>query len=66
MISSPKEASFIRTLEKRQGLKIGSPEETAWRLGLIDDIQLEKLALDLKKSSYGKYLMDLLFQKKTT
>ena len=55
--------SFIRTLERRQGLKIGSPEETAWRLGLIDDSQLENLALKLSKSSYGIYLINLLMQK---
>ena len=56
--------SFIRTLERRQGIKIGSPEETAWRLGLIEDKQLEKLASKLSKSSYGIYLMNLLLQKK--
>jgi glucose-1-phosphate thymidylyltransferase len=53
-------ANFIMTLEKRQGLKIACPEEIAWRLGFIDDAQLQKLAHDLGKSTYGKYLMDML------
>lgn len=53
-------SSYIRTLEKRQGLKIGCPEEVAWRCGWIDDAQLEKLANRLLESSYGHYLMQLL------
>ncbi|WP_216913382.1 MULTISPECIES: glucose-1-phosphate thymidylyltransferase RfbA [unclassified Synechococcus] len=53
-------ASYIRTLEKRQGLKVGCPEEVAWRLGWIDHGQLERLALPLKKSGYGDYLLRLL------
>jgi glucose-1-phosphate thymidylyltransferase len=52
--------SYIRTLEHRQGLKVGCPEEVAWRLGWIDDDQLERLALPLKKSGYGDYLLRLL------
>ena len=52
--------AFIRTLERRQGLKIGSPEETAWKLGLINDKQLNKIALEISKSSYGQYLLDLI------
>ena len=55
--------SFIRTLERRQGLKIGSPEETAWRLGLIDDEKLKLISTEMSKSSYGKYLINLLDQK---
>ncbi|MEZ5550296.1 MAG: glucose-1-phosphate thymidylyltransferase RfbA [Pseudomonadales bacterium] len=51
---------FIQTLEKRQGLKVGCPEEIAWRLGWIDDSQLERLAAPLLKSGYGDYLNDLL------
>ena len=52
--------SFIRTLERRQGLKIGSPEETAWRLGLINDEKLKSISSEISKSSYGKYLINLL------
>jgi glucose-1-phosphate thymidylyltransferase len=52
--------SFIRTLEKRQGLKIGCPEEVAWRQGWISDDQLEQLAASLAKSGYGEYLRSLL------
>ena len=55
--------SFIRTLERRQGLKIGSPEETAWRLGLINNSQLKDIAMEISKSSYGQYLLDLLNEK---
>ncbi|MEI6030859.1 MAG: glucose-1-phosphate thymidylyltransferase RfbA [Synechococcaceae cyanobacterium ELA739] len=53
-------ASYIRTLEHRQGLKVGCPEEVAWRLGWIDDGQLEQLAQPLRKSGYGSYLLQLL------
>jgi glucose-1-phosphate thymidylyltransferase len=53
-------AHFVQTLEKRQGLKIGCPEEVAWRLGWIDDAALERLAEPLKKSGYGDYLVSLL------
>ena len=51
---------FIATIEKRQGLKIACPEEIAWRNCWLDDDALEKIAADLGKSSYGKYLHDLL------
>ncbi len=53
-------STFIRTLENRQGLKVGCPEEIAWRNGWIDDNQLEKLAQPLLKSTYGDYLLDIL------
>ncbi len=53
-------ANFIHVLEKRQGLKIGSPDEMAWQMGLIADEQLTKLALDQNKSGYGKYLLELM------
>ena len=43
-------SSYIRTIENRQGLKIGCPEEVAWRMGWIDDKHLEKLAKKLLKS----------------
>lgn len=52
-------ANFIYVLEQRQGLKIGSPEELAWRQGFINTPQLEKLAANYIKSGYGKYLLDL-------
>jgi glucose-1-phosphate thymidylyltransferase len=53
-------AHFIQTLEKRQGLKVGCPEEIAWRMRWIDDSQLEALAAPLAKSGYGIYLRELL------
>ena len=56
-------ASFIHIVEKRQGLKIGSPEEVSWRSGYIDDHQLEKLA-NQYKNDYGDYLRKILKQGK--
>lgn len=53
-------SSYIRTLEHRQGLKVGCPEEVAWRMGWIDDAQLSQLAEPQKKSGYGTYLLQLL------
>lgn len=53
-------SNFVQTVEKRQGLKIASPEEVAWRMGYIDMNQLEKLAEPLIKSGYGDYLMRIL------
>lgn len=53
-------AQFIETIERRQGLKTACPEEVAWRLGYISDKELEDLAEPLGKSSYGKYLRQLL------
>lgn len=55
--------TFIQTVEKRQSLKIGCPEEVAYRVGLISSSQLEQLALPLKKSSYGNYLLRLINEK---
>ncbi|MBC1260106.1 glucose-1-phosphate thymidylyltransferase RfbA [Synechococcus sp. BSF8S] len=57
--------SYIRTLEHRQGLKIGCPEEVAWRLGWITDAELETLAVPLRKSGYGSYLENLLLEGST-
>ena len=56
-------ANFIRVLEERQGLKIGCPEEIAYRQGFIDASQLKVLAEKLDKSGYGQYLMELLRQR---
>lgn len=53
-------AVFIRVLEERQGLKIGCPEEIAYRQGFIDSEQLAGLAKKLEKSGYGVYLQQLL------
>lgn len=53
-------ATFVQILEDRQGLKVGSIEEVAWREGFIDDDQLRQLAEPLTKSGYGKYLLGLL------
>ena len=53
-------ASFIETIEKRQGLKVCSPEETAYHMGFIDATQLQRLAAPLAKTQYGQYLLGLL------
>jgi glucose-1-phosphate thymidylyltransferase len=53
-------SSYIRTLEHRQGLKVGCPEEVAWRMGWISDDQLLQLAELLPSSGYGKYLISLV------
>jgi glucose-1-phosphate thymidylyltransferase len=52
--------SFIRTIEQRQGLQVGGPEEIAWRMGFIDNAKLAALAQALAKTSYGVYLAKLL------
>ena len=52
--------AYIRTLEKRQSLKIGCPEEIAWRQNWINDEKLKSLAEPLIKSGYGDYLLSLL------
>ncbi len=53
-------ANFVRIVEERQGLKIATPEESAYRMGFIDGAQLRKLADPLTKSSYGQYLLEIL------
>lgn len=52
--------SFIRTVQARQGLSIGAPEEIGWRMGWISDERLEELSWPLVKSGYGRYLLGLL------
>jgi len=56
-------SSFIGTLEKRTGVKIGCPEEVAWRQGFISDQELEAAADSMGKSAYGAYLRGLLRQR---
>ncbi|WP_106508090.1 glucose-1-phosphate thymidylyltransferase RfbA [Brachybacterium timonense] len=51
---------FIRTVQKRQGLSIGAPEEVAWRMGYLSDDELRERAEPLVKSGYGRYLIDVL------
>lgn len=53
-------ADYVRTIERRQGLKISVPEEVAWRVGFIDEAQLASRAETLLKSGYGGYLLELL------
>jgi glucose-1-phosphate thymidylyltransferase len=53
-------AQFVQVIEERQGVKIGSIEEAAWRQGFIDDDQLRKLGESLTKSGYGQYLLSLV------
>ncbi len=53
-------ASFIQTIEKRQGLKVACPEEIAYHLGYIDAAQMQRLAAKLGKSGYGNYLLQVL------
>lgn len=55
-------SAFIHTLEKRQGIKVGCPEEVAWRKGWISSDKLGKIASKYKKSGYGKYLKNLLIE----
>ena len=53
-------ATFIQTIEKRQGLKIACPEEIAYRAGYIDAAQLERLAATMSNNGYGQYLLGLI------
>jgi len=56
-------SSYIRTLEHRQGLKVGCPEEIAWRNGWITTDELVALAQPLLKSGYGQYLLEIITKK---
>ncbi|MCL1888919.1 MAG: glucose-1-phosphate thymidylyltransferase RfbA [Desulfovibrionaceae bacterium] len=51
---------FVQAVEQRQGLKVACLEEIAWRQGFIDDAQLRRLAGDMNKNAYGRYLLDLV------
>jgi len=53
-------SDYVRTIEHRQGLKIGAPEEVAWRRGFLTDDELRQRAEPLRKSTYGDYLLALL------
>jgi len=53
-------SDYVRTIESRQGLKIGAPEEVAWRRGFLSDDELRERAGKLVKSGYGDYLLGLL------
>ena len=53
-------SEYVRVIEKRQGLKIGCPEEIAWRMGYISREQLEKLTVQISKSGYGQYLKKII------
>ena len=56
-------AAFVEAVEGRQGLMIASPEEIAYRLGYIDEAQLERLATSMRKSGYAGYLARLLTER---
>jgi len=56
-------SSYVRIVEERQGIKVGCPEEIAWRHGWITDDQLTAAAVALEKSGYGAYLKGLLNRK---
>ncbi|MDN4476068.1 glucose-1-phosphate thymidylyltransferase RfbA [Demequina sp. SYSU T00192] len=53
-------SQFVQAVERRQGLKIGAPEEIAWRRGFLTDDELRSRAETLTRSGYGQYLLDLL------
>jgi glucose-1-phosphate thymidylyltransferase len=53
-------SQFVQTIEERQGLRIGCPEEIAWRQGWLDDASFAAIAEPLRKSGYGEYLLRLI------
>ena len=56
-------AQFVESLEQRQGLRVGVPEEVAFRMGFLDEQGLERAAAELKGSDYGSYLLQVLKEK---
>lgn len=56
--------NYVETIEARQGLKIACVEEVAWRMGYIDDAQMKELGDSLGQNGYGRYLLQLLDEKK--
>jgi glucose-1-phosphate thymidylyltransferase len=56
-------SEFVRVVQSRQGLKIGCPEEIAWRSGWIDDAALESRATEMHNSGYGNYLLSLIAER---
>ena len=58
-------SAFVETIERRQGLKIGAPEEVAWRNGWIDDDDLRRLAEPLSQTAYGRYLEQIVSEGRT-
>jgi glucose-1-phosphate thymidylyltransferase len=59
-------SNFVRTLEARQGLKVGAPEEAAWRMGFLSDDGLVERATALAKSGYGTYLLDIIERERSS
>jgi glucose-1-phosphate thymidylyltransferase len=57
-------SEFVRTIERRQGLKIGAPEEVSWRNGWLSDDELAERAQKLTKSGYGTYLLEIIEREK--
>ncbi len=53
-------ADYVRTMERRTGMRIGAPEEIGWRQGFLTDEQLRERAVKLVKSGYGSYLLEIL------
>lgn len=60
------QANFIRTIEKRQGLKVACIEEIAYEMGYINESELKEMAKPLKKNGYGQYLLKRVKEGKVT
>jgi glucose-1-phosphate thymidylyltransferase len=57
-------AEYVRVIQERQGLLIGSPEEAAWRAGWIDDSKLIELSASYNNTTYGQFLEKLAEEEK--